>query len=154
MKCPKYLSICLSIYLSIHPAPHIHFYIFIFFTTRNFLNPQYLSIHLRIHPQSIYLSIYPLTSISTYSFFHNQKFSESKVYIYLSTYDRSIHPPIVLSIHPSTSPSVHPFIYLSIHPPIIYQTIHLSIHPSIYQSIHPPHIHLLTIYSIFTIRIP
>ena len=97
MKTDRTVSVCLSIYPSIHLSiyPSIHLSI-------------YPSIHLSIY-QSIHLSIYPSIHLSIYPSIH------------LSIYP-SIHLSIYPSIHLSIYPSIHPSIHLSIN-----QSIYLSI---------------------------
>ena len=134
------------IYLYIHPC--------IFQS----INP---SIHLSIHPSSIFLSIHPsifpsfqlsihpsihpfilpyfhLVDVSFYSFIHSCNHLKSLLCIYAS-----IHASFYASNHQSTQPPTHPFNHPIIHPSIL----HLPIHPYIVLTIHSLILYTTTIFN-------
>ena len=95
-----YLSICLSIYLTVYLSTYLSIYMSIYLT--NYLSiylPIYLSTYLPIY-LSIYLSVYPSIDLSIYLFFYLSIYLSIYVSIYLSIY-LSLSLYLCLSIYQS-----------------------------------------------------
>ena len=131
-----------SIHLSIQTYPHLPIQKFIICLSFQ-SPPDYLFVHLSIHP-CLHLSPFnPVVHSSFHSFIHHfiHHFICPSIHLpmYLLIYFPFIHPTIILlplCIHSSTRPRIHPFF----HPPPPYPSIHASVYPyvlSTHKSIQP-----------------